>query len=345
MLENVLKLTERLCELDGVSGTEKPVAEFIRAHAERHADQVRTDVLGNIIAVKKGARKPSKSLLLSAHMDEVGLIITNITEDGYLRFGEVGGIDRRVLMGKTVYVGPNRVFGVIGSRAVHLMSGEEREKIPPTREMYIDIGAKSKEEAEKLVSLADTAVFGGEPAYLSGKLLKARALDDRLGCAVLMTLMEKDLPVDCTFVFTVQEEVGNRGAFGASFSVAPDIALIVETATCADLPSVAEHQRVTRLGRGVVIPFMDRGTVYSRELYGLLTGLAEKNGIPWQTKTSVAGGTDAAAVQRARGGVLTAAVAAPVRNLHSPAPVASVEDIENLYKLCALFLEEIGERY
>jgi len=341
----MLDLIKSLCALDGVCGTEEPVAAFIRAHAEKHADSVRTDVMGNVIAFKKGAKTPSKSVLLTAHIDEVGLIVTGYTDDGYLKFDEAGGIDRRVLLGKTVYIGPNRVFGVIGTRAVHLIEGKERDKIPQLREMFIDIGAKDRDAAARRVSLGDTAVFGGEPFDLSGKLVKARALDDRVGCAVMMKLMETQLPIDCTFAFTVQEEAGTRGAFGAAFSVSPDIALVIETATSADLPSVSAHQRVTRLGQGVVIPFMDRGTVYNRELFSMLTGLAEKHSIPWQTKTRIAGGTDAAAVQRTRGGVMTAAAAVPVRNLHSPAPVAHLGDIENLYKLCALFLSEIGERY
>jgi endoglucanase len=151
--------------------------------------------------------------------------------------------------------------------------------------------------------------------------------------------------VDCTFVFTVQEEAGTRGAFGASFSVKPDIALIVEGTTAADLPSVSPSKRVCSLGKGVVIPFMDKGTIYNRELTSLLTALADKNGIPWQTKSYISGGTDAGAVQRSRAGVMTAGIAAPLRNLHSPAVVGRVSDFDDVYRLAEAFLGEIGARY
>ena len=207
--------------------------------------------MGNVIAFKKGAKTPEKSVLLTAHMDEVGLIITGYTDDGYLKFDEAGGLDRRVIMGKTVTIGPNRVFGVIGTRAVHLISGDERDKIPPMREMFIDIGVKDRVSAAERIALGDTAVFGGEPMELAGRLIKARALDDRVGCAIMMKLLETDLPIDCTFAFTVQEEVGNRGAFAATFSVDPDIALVIETATSADLPSVSPPPASLGWGRGL----------------------------------------------------------------------------------------------
>lgn len=341
----VLDLIKSLCALDGVSGMEDSVSDYIKSQIEPFADTIRTDAMGNLIVFKKGRKAPSKSLMLCAHMDEVGVIVTGITDDGYLKFDCVGGIDRRVIIGKTVFVGESKIFGIIGNKAYHLVKKEERDKIPPLSEMYIDIGARNREEAAKLVTLGDTAAFDNSILEFGNGFIKAKALDDRLGCAVMMKLLESELPVDCTFVFAVQEEVGNRGAFGAAFSVAPDIALILETTTATDLPSVPSSKKICSVGKGVVIPFMDKATLYNRELYTMLTELAEKNAIPWQTKTYIAGGTDAGAIQRSRAGVMAAGIAAPVRNLHSPASVGCLSDFDAVLRLAELFLKEIGEKY
>lgn len=341
----MLDTIKALCALDGVSGAEDSVCTYIRNTVSGLADDVRTDALGNLIVFKKGRKTPSKSLMLTAHMDEVGVIITGITDEGYLKFASVGGFDRRVVIGKAVYIGEKRVFGIIGNKAYHLVKKEERDKIPPLDEMYIDIGAKSKDAAAQLVALGDTGTFDNGIFEFGNGFIKAKALDDRFGCAVMMKLLASELPVDCTFVFAVQEEVGNRGAFGAAFSVAPDVALIIETATTADLPAVPSSKKVCNVGKGVVIPFMDRSTIYHKDMYALLTGLSDENNIPWQTKTFISGGTDASAVQRSRGGVMTAAIAAPVRNLHSPSSVACISDMDAVYKLACRYLDAFGERY
>jgi len=340
----MLDTLKALCALPGVSGMEDAVRAYIRRRAERCADSVKEDVMGNLIVTKRGTKRSGRKLMLAAHMDEVGLMITDITREGYLKFGCVGSIDRRILLGKSVKVGPNLRPGLIGLKAIHLVPKSERDTVPQVQDMYIDVGASSREEAEKLVRLGDTAVFD-ETAFTFGRMVKAKAIDDRLGCTVLLHLLESELPVDCTFVFTVQEEVGTRGALAAAFRVKPDVALIVEGTTAADLPSVKTNKRICAPGEGVVIPFMDRGTIYDRELYALLTELAERNGIPWQTKTYIAGGTDAAAVQRSVGGVQTAGIAAAVRNIHSPACVAAVDDLQQVYALAYLFLQEMGARY
>ncbi|MEL4106132.1 M42 family metallopeptidase [Oscillospiraceae bacterium WX1] len=340
----MLELIKALCEKSGVSGTEDAVRALIRARAEKCADRVTEDVLGNLIVFKKGRKTPKKSIMLCAHMDEVGVIVTDIADDGTLKFAPVGGIDRRVLFGKAVLLGPSRVYGVIGSKAYHLVKKDEREKIPPVEDMYIDIGAASREEAIKSVALGDTGVFDSGLRTFGNGLVKARALDDRVGCAVLLKLLESDLPVDATFVFTVQEEVGTRGALVASYRVAPDIAIIIEGTTAADLPSVSSGKKVCFVGKGAVIPFMDGGTIYDRELFALATTVAEEHGIPWQTKTTVAGGTDAAAVQRSLGGVQTLAISAPLRYLHSPACVGALDDFDAVFKLCGLLLEKVGEQ-
>lgn len=331
-----------LCALSGVSGNEREVRDHIISIISGYADEVTTDVMGNVIVFKKGAKTPAKRIMMCAHMDEVGIIVTRIADDGYLKFATAGMIDQRVLVGKSVEIGDRRVYGVIGCKAIHLLKGKDREKNMEIDDMYIDIGAKDKEEAGKLVSLGDTGAFDPEIREFGDGYIKAKAIDDRFGCSVLIELIKSDLPVDCQFAFSVQEEVGLRGAYTAAYSTAPDIALIVEGTTAADIPSVSENKKVCRVGNGAVIPFMDQGTIYNRELFNLLTNLADKNEIPWQTKNLVAGATDGAAFQRSRAGVKTAGIAAPVRNLHSPSCVAKITDMEAVFTLARLFLEEMG---
>ena len=270
-------------------------------------------------------------------------MVHTITDDGYLKFSTVGGIDRRVLIGKRVLVGPKMVAGVIGLKAYHLTGADEEKKVPKLKEFYIDIGAKDAEDAKAWVRPGDVAVFDSDVLTFGNGFLKAKAIDDRIGCAVMVELMKKDLPMDCTFVFTVQEEVGTRGAFGAAFSVKPDIALVLEGTTAADLPTTPARQRVCVPGKGPVVPYMDGGTVYDRELFRLLRSLAKEHGIPWQTKEYVSGGTDAGAIQRSREGVRVAAISAAVRYLHTPSSVAALEDFDNILMLAELFISAVAE--
>ena len=339
----MLDILKELCALRGVSGDEGEVRDYIIGRVREHADKVETDVLGNVIVYKKGARASKKKILLCAHMDEVGVIITSISNDGYLRFDIAGSVDSRVVAGKAVTIGKQGVFGVIGCKPAQLYKAKERERTLEVENLYIDIGAKNRDEAARLVSLGDTGAFEAVTREFGDGFIKARAIDDRFGCAVLVKLIESDLPIDCTFAFTVQEEVGLRGAYTVAHRVAPEIALIIEGTTAADFPSVADSKKVCRVGGGAVIPFMDGGTIYDKEIYGTLTSLAESNKVPWQTKNVIAGGTDAAAIQRSRAGVKTAGIAAPVRNLHSQSCVAKVSDLDAVLKLARLFLDQIGE--
>lgn len=339
----MLNLIKELCALSGVSSWEDEVRDVIRAKAEPFADCIRQDALGNLIVFKKGAKATGNKLMISAHMDEVGLMITRIEEDGCLRFDSVGGIDRRVLLGKRVFVGRNRIPAVIGSKPIHLTSRAERKSVPKMDDLYLDIGVENKEDAEQLVSLGDVAVFDPEWVEFGNGLLKAKALDDRVGCAMMLKLMEEDLPMDCTFVFSVQEEVGTRGAFGYAFSVKPEIALVMESTTAADQAGTPEYLQVCAPGKGPVIPFMDKGTIYDRELFELMRRLAEEHDIPWQTKHMIAGGTDARTIQRSRAGVRVIGLAAALRNIHSPSSVGAMADFEHMLKLARLFIWAVAE--
>ena len=335
----MLDILKTLCALNGVSGNEEEVREYIVNRAKKITDEVKTDAMGNVIVFKKGKKTPKEKLVLCAHMDEVGIIITGIKDDGFLHFAKAGGFDNRVILGKAVLIGSKKVQGIIGCKAVHLVKAKDVEKPVEPEDMYIDIGVKTRKEAEDLVSLGDTGAFDEDIREFGDGYIKAKAIDDRFGCAVLLELIESELPVDCTFAFTVQEELGLRGAYTAAYITNPDIALIVEGTTAADLPSVPENKKVCKVGNGPVLPFMDGGTIYSKEIRSRLTDIADKNEIPWQTKTYIAGSTDGAVFHKTRSGVKTAAIAAPIRNLHSPACVGKISDMDAVMKLIRLFLE------
>lgn len=334
----MLELLKQLCLLNGVSGDEGEVRAFLRAQAEPYADSIRTDALGNLIVFKRGAKATGNRLLLAAHMDEVGLIITHVTDEGFLKFGFVGGVDRRIAIGKPVVLGPDRVPGIISLKAIHLTDKAELKKVPKTDSLYIDIGTGSREEALKKVPLGTYGSFVSQPEEFGDGFFKARAIDDRIGCAIMLELLKEELPLDVTFAFTAQEEVGTRGAFGAAFSVTPQVALVLETTTAADLPGVDSHRRVCAPGKGPVISYMDGSTIYDRGLFEDLRRLAEDNGIPWQTKEYIAGGNDARTIQRTKQGVRVAAMSAATRYLHAPSSVASVADFKNMLELTRLFL-------
>lgn len=340
----MLTLTKELCALSGVASYEEPVRAFIKERVAPYADEMRVDTMGNLIVFKRGKKATGNQLLLAAHMDEVGLIICHITDDGYLKFDTIGGIDRRVLLGKRVLVGDNAVPAIVGLKAYHLVSAEEEKVVPKLSDFYLDIGAKNKEEALKMVSLGDYAVFDSDIVEFGNGLLKAKAIDDRFGCAVMMTLLKEELPMDCTFAFTVQEEVGTRGAFGVGFSVDPDIALVLETTTAADMAGVSGAKRVCALGKGPVVPFMDGGSIADRKLYELTRTLAKEHNIPWQTKSYIAGGNDARVLQGSKEGVRTVVMSAAVRYLHAPASVACIQDFEDILKLARLFIGAVADK-
>ena len=336
----MLDLLKQLCSLNGVSGDEGEVRAFLRAQAEPYADSIRTDALGNLIVFKKGAKSSGDHLLLAAHMDEVGIIVTHVTDEGFLKFGFVGGVDRRVAIGKPVVLGRDKVPGIISLKAIHLTEKSELKKVPKTDKLYIDIGASGREAAMKLAPPGTYGCFVSQPEEFGGGFFKARAIDDRIGCAIMLELLKEELPLDVTFAFTAQEEVGTRGAFGAAFSVTPSVALVLETTTAADLPGVDDHRRVCAPGKGPVISYMDGSTIYDRALFQDLRRLAEDNGIPWQTKEYIAGGNDARTIQRTKQGVRVAAMSAATRYLHAPSSVGSIADFENMLKLTRLFLAD-----
>ncbi len=324
-----IDLLKRLCAANGVSSDEGRVRDIIISEIKDHADELTVDSSGNIIVFKKGARPAARKVLLSAHMDEVGFIVTRINADGTLGVDEVGGIDRRVIAGKQVRLCTSDITGVFGIKPIHLCEGDGRNTIPKLSEMYIDIGALDREDAERSVCLGELAAF---ESYFeeNEQTIISKAIDDRAGCAVLIEMIKSELPYDMYFTFVVQEEVGLRGAKTAAYTADPDIAIVVETTTAADIPNVDEGKQVCRLGEGAAISFMDRRTIYDRELYKEAFKAAKDLGVKAQAKQAVAGGNDAGVISTTRGGVRTIAVSVPCRYLHSPNTVAYKSDIESV---------------
>ena len=332
-----------LCALPGPSGWEDAVREYLMQQARPYADEMSVDLNGNLLVFKKGRKPAPEKLLLAAHMDEVGVLVKQITDQGYVKFDFVGGVDTRVALSKKVLLGEKSIPGVIGLQPIHLAGQEGMERLPESKDLYIDIGAKDKDAALELVQPGDYGVFDPEQALLRGGMLRAKAIDDRVGCAVLLELLKEDLPTDVWFAFTVQEEVGCRGAQGAAFRIKPDVAIVLEGTTAADAPLMQGAKKVCIPGKGPVIPFMDGGSIYDRGLFEQLRGLAQKNDIPWQTKTWLSGGTDASAIQRRGSGARVGAISAAVRYIHSPSSVGCTEDFENMLRLLELYLEDFAQ--
>ncbi|MCL2068877.1 MAG: M20/M25/M40 family metallo-hydrolase [Oscillospiraceae bacterium] len=336
----MLDILERLCAIPGVSGWEDAVCEEIIRLIKGHCEY-ETDALGNLIAYKKGRQKPGNTVLFSAHMDEVGLIITMIEDSGLLRFAAVGGIDPRTIAGKAVELGGAKIPGVIGRKPIHLQKPDERDAAPTADKLYIDIGAKDKSEAEQHIRVGGRAVFSSKFRRVGEGKIIGRAFDDRAGCAVLIDLIQSELAHDCVFSFTVQEETGCTGARTAAYRVKPDIAIAVETTTAADIEGVPVDKKFCELGKGPVISFMDKGTVYDRGLYDKALDIAKTRGIPCQVKRGVAGGNESRSLQTAGGGSRVMAVSLPCRYLHTPSNMLCTSDLANTRALLFALAEEL----
>lgn len=336
-------LLKKLTEACGAPGQEGEVRNLIRSEIEGHVDEIRTDALGNLIAIKNPSA-PGPKVMLAAHMDEVALMILGIEKNGLLRFRPIGGIDPRVLVAKTVLVGEKKVPGVIGSKPIHLQKPEERKRPLGIDELLIDIGAKSQEEAEKVVNLGDCAYFATKFEEFGQDKIKAKALDDRVGCALLIELLKRDYNIPVYGVFTVQEEVGLRGAGVAAYQIQPDVAIVLEGTTASDVPGSDPHKHATSVGKGPAITIMDRSVITHPPLVRQLIELAEKHDISYQIRRTNTGGTDAGQIQLTAGGTKAAVIAVPCRYIHSAASVMSKKDFEAAFQLTNVFLQELQER-
>lgn len=335
----MIHLIKTLCELNGTSGNEQAVAAHIGNLLNEKNMDFQTDALGNLYVHKPGRGSDKSPLMVCAHMDEVALIITHICSDGSLCFDTVGGIDEKILPGKSVIIGGK--FGVLGIKPVHLISSDQKGKALKISDMRIDIGAADEAEAMQFAAPGDIAYFTTVSCDLGEDLLLCKAADDRAGCAMLLKLLEREFDRDLDIVFTTQEEVGCRGAAAAAFNLAPKQCVVLECTTAADNAGLPDEKCVCSVGDGPVVGYMDRGTVYDRDMVNCALTTAEEKNIPVQIKKGIFGGNDSGSIHKSRGGVKTLAVSVPCRNLHGPSLVLSKTDIENSFRLLCELVDKL----
>ncbi len=327
-------ILKTLTELPGISGRETAVRRYLQKMLSPYADSVRTDALGNLILFKKGVS--DKNLLFCAHMDEVGLMIHHVDERGFLRFVTVGGIDPRTLLAQRVRVQTKEgaLLGVIGTKPAHITTEADRAKALGVKELFIDVGL-SGEEARGRVEIGDFAVLDRPYEEFGDGLICAKALDNRAGVFVLAELVKalKNPFYNSYAVFTVQEEVGLRGAGTAAFGIEADLALCLDTTGAADIPGCAPQDYICALGQGVGITALDARTITHPGLFEALKTLCKKENIRWQVRIAPRGGNDAGAVHQSKTGVPTCGLSIPTRNIHSNVEIVSKDDINNTFRL------------
>jgi putative aminopeptidase FrvX len=342
-------LLEMLSNAFGPAGCEDEVRRLLARTLHPKVDRLETDALGNLIALKLGTGpEPRLKVMVDAHMDEVGLMITRFEKSGLLGFRAVGGLDDRLLLAKGVLVGEKRLPGVITAPPIHLAKPEQRKQIIKIEQLVIDIGASSQEEAKGLVSLGDYATFDTQFQALAEdglRTVKGKAFDDRVGCAIAAMLAEEEYAVDLYLSFSAQEETGLRGARVAAFRIEPDVAFALEGTVCDDAPRKEDVSPTSRLGKGPAITVMDRSFIADRRLVQLLTDLAEAHGIPYQFKQPGVGGTDAGAIHLAKSGVPSVALSVPCRYIHAPVSMASLNDFDHAVTLMKAALQALPERW
>jgi len=328
---------KELSELFGVSGNEIEVRNFLKNTLKNYVDNTEVDSIGNLIMFKKGINS-SKKIMFIAHMDEVGLMVTKIDKNGFIKFSVIGGIQLELLPGQNVIVcGTEKIPGVIGVKPIHLQKSDSPD-IPVKKEsLYIDVGAKSNDELAGKINIGDTVCFKTEYSKF-GNLIKGKAFDDRAGCSVIADLITKNLvpDFDTYFVFCVQEEVGLRGSRVATYKIQPDLVFVLEGTPASDIPSIDKQRWTTSLNKGPVITFMHNGLVIQKKVIEFIENVANNNNIQFQYKEKVAGGTDALAIAKTASGCYVGIISVPVRYIHSPVSVFSLEDYDKVVELTEL---------
>lgn len=323
-------LLKELSELNSVSGNEEKIRKFIIEQIKDYADDIRIDKIGNIIAYKAGKKKEPKTMI-SAHMDEIGLIINSINSEGLLGFTLVGDIDSRILISKPVLVGDKEIQGVIGAKPIHLQKKEERKKALDYSELYIDIGTSSKEQSEKLVSIGDYVSFESRFIEFGDNLFKGKALENRAGCDVLIDLLKKETNISFYAVFSVMKEIGIFGGQPATYSIDPDINIILDS-----------YSGESKLGNGPVLSFMEKGAYFNGELTKTIIDISAQNNIPYQICGSDHDKSDASNIQTSGRGSKTIKISIPCKYRRSPVTVISKEDVNNTKILLKEVLNNIG---
>ena len=336
-------LLKQLTELNGVSGNEDKVRDFIVQNIKPYCDDIIIDSMGSVIAYKKGTAANGKTVMFCAHMDEVGFIVSDITDKGFVKFKQVGGIDDRILLTQKVVIQNEKqdVPGVMGIKAVHLQTRAERGNVVSGDSMYIDIGAKDKQDALKYVSKGDYIAFDSEYTEFGDGFVKAKALDDRAGCAVMLELVKGSYKNDLYFCFSTQEEVGLRGARVIAHRLNADVAIVLESTTAADVPFTDEYLYCSTLGGGAVISIMDRASYANKNLNQFVQSIADQNNIKYQFKRTINGGNDAGGIQATSSPVKVCAISLPCRYIHSPVSTAKLCDVDSVFELAQKIAQNI----
>ncbi|MCA6362336.1 MAG: M42 family metallopeptidase [Bacteroidetes bacterium] len=332
-----------ICETPGAPGHEQRVRELVLREIKKHADEISIDNMGNITALRKG-KSSAKKVMIAAHMDEIGFIVTSIDDRGFLHFIPLGGFDPKTLTAQRVIVhGRKDVIGVMGSKPIHMMSPEERNKVVPIGDYFIDLGLPKK-EVEKLVRVGDTVTR--ERALIEmGNCVNCKSLDNRVSVYILIEMLRtlKKPAYDTYAVFTVQEEVGLRGVQASALAINPDFGFGLDTTIAFDVPGSKEHERVTELGKGTAIKIMDSSTICDYRMVAFMRQTAEKHKIPYQMELLPAGGTDTAGIQRYNaGGAIAGAVSIPTRHIHQVIEMCNKDDIAHSIQLLTKCVEEIS---
>ncbi|MGF1506753.1 MAG: M42 family metallopeptidase [Anaerolineae bacterium] len=338
-----MEILKQLSEANGVSGAESEVRQVILDLIRPHVDEIQTDTLGSVIALKRGTGGSDLRVMVDAHMDEVGMMVVGHDSNGMLRIVSVGGLDTRLMPGLRVQVGPDRIPGVIGVKPIHLAKNGDMDKAGEFESLRVDIGASGKDAAKSKAPIGTRIAFHSE--FIEGETSAlGKAFDDRAGCAVLVHLLQGEpFPFDLYASFTLQEELGLRGARAAAHAIEPDVAVALEGTIADDLPKEDDESPTTRLGAGPALSVVDRSVIYDRRLNRLLTQTAEELGLPVQFKQPGIGGTNAGSIALSGVGVPVACIAVPCRYIHSPAAMLSKGDYHNAIRLLRESLARLDE--
>jgi putative aminopeptidase FrvX len=339
-----VSLLKQICEIPGAPGFEKPVRDLVISLVRPHVDELHIDNIGNVIALKKGVRNPDgKRVMLAAHMDEIGFIVSHIDEQGFLRFNTLGGFDPKTLTAQRVIVhGKKDLIGVMGSKPIHVMTPEEKTKLPKTTDFFIDLGMP-KDEVDKYITIGDPVTRDRELIEM-GDCVNCKSIDNRVAVFIVIEALKqlKNPAYDVYATFTVQEEVGIRGANVAAHSINPDFGIALDTTIAFDVPGAAPHEKVTELGKGTAIKIMDAMTICDYRMVAFMKHVATKEAISWQPELLTAGGTDTAGVQRmGKQGAIAGAISIPTRHLHQVIEMAHKSDIADSIALLVACLEQL----
>ncbi len=338
-----VELLKEICEVAGAPGHEQRVREIVLREVTSLVDEVKVDNMGNVIAIKKG--KEDKRVMIAAHMDEIGFMVKHIDDEGFLRFFPLGGFDPKTLTAQRVVVhGKKDLIGVMGSKPIHVMSPEERTKPPKIDDFFIDMGLP-KEEIEKYITVGDTVTRDRELIEM-GNNVNCKSIDNRVSVFILIETLKvlKDVPYDTYAVFTVQEEVGLRGALVASHAINPDFGFGLDTTIAFDLPGAKPEEMVTKMGGGVAIKLMDTSAIADYRMVKYMKETATNHDIKWQTELLTGGGTDTAGIQRmAKNGAICGAVSIPTRHIHQVIEMSSKSDIQGGIDLLKHCLQDLSK--